>query len=190
MGALGHTVDSCKALKHKFQDLIDYKAFTFTPTGQNVGTNPMLAHVGSLVNAIKEVDNQDVIGRVEKIWTPIFIIGEQLRKNGLIPTNHVDNEACTSNTKNDENLKKCVQKLIYQGTIQIGRLIKKEEELNVLEIPYPVSEVQIPVTPLVTQVPASFPYESTEANPWVYELKTYKEGREIQPQIISEPNLT
>lgn len=86
---------NCKALKHKVQNLIDCKAFIFTSTGPNFGTNPMSAHVESSVNSIEEIDNQDVIGKVEEIRTLIFFIGEQLRKHGLIPTNRVDNEACT-----------------------------------------------------------------------------------------------
>lgn len=57
----------CKALKHKVHDLIDCKAFIFTSRGPNFGTNPMSAHLESLVNSIEEVDNQDVIGKMEEI---------------------------------------------------------------------------------------------------------------------------
>lgn len=46
MGAPGHTMENCKALKHKVQDPIDYKAITFTPICSNVATNPMSTHAG------------------------------------------------------------------------------------------------------------------------------------------------
>lgn len=47
MGAPGHTVENCKALKHKVQDLIECKAISFTTVSPNVATNPMPAHAES-----------------------------------------------------------------------------------------------------------------------------------------------
>jgi hypothetical protein len=47
MGAPGHTIENCKAFKHKVQDLVDSKALTFTPVRPNVATNPMLVHAES-----------------------------------------------------------------------------------------------------------------------------------------------
>ena len=47
MDAPGHTVENCKALKHKVQDLIECKAISFTPVSPNVATNPMSAHAES-----------------------------------------------------------------------------------------------------------------------------------------------
>lgn len=35
-GALGHSIENCKALKYKVQDLIDSKAITFVPNDQNL----------------------------------------------------------------------------------------------------------------------------------------------------------
>ena len=61
MGAPRHMMENCKALNHKVKDLIDFKAFTFTPTGSNVRTNPMPTHVGPSINAVEESDNQELI---------------------------------------------------------------------------------------------------------------------------------
>lgn len=125
-------MDNCKALKHKVQELIDCKAFKFTPTGLNVRTNPITMYVGPLVNVIEEVDNQELTKRQEEIRAYIFIIWENLMNHGLIPSNHVDGEVCTSNPRNDESLKRCIQQLIDQGTIKIGLPIKEKEEMVVL----------------------------------------------------------
>lgn len=78
---------------------------------------------------------------MEEIQTPIFVIGKQLIKHGLIPANQVDGEGCISGSKNSENLKSYIQKLINQGTFQIRRWIKEEEEVFILEISYPTLEV-------------------------------------------------
>lgn len=112
MGTLGYTMDNCKALKHKVQDLIDGKAFTFMPTGKNVRTNPMLTHVGPLVNVVEESDNQELIKKVEEIQASLLVIGEQLIKDGLILKNHVDGEGCITGPENGEILKSCIQQLV------------------------------------------------------------------------------
>lgn len=46
LGAPDHTIENCKALKHKVQDLIDAKAITFAPNGHNTNNNPMPPHAG------------------------------------------------------------------------------------------------------------------------------------------------
>lgn len=50
--------------------------------------------------------------------------------------------------------------------------------------------MQIPITPLVIQVPVMFPFESGQAIPWRYEPKVYRKGQENQPLIINEPDVT
>lgn len=150
----------------------------------------MSAHIGSSVNVIEEADNPYIIIRVEGVRTPIVVIGEQLRKDGMILTEHVDDEICISTSENNESLKSCMQELINQAVIQIGWLSKKEEEVTVLEIPYPTLKVQIPVIPLVIQVHSPFLYKIMKAIHWVYEPKKYKHMHVNQPLIINEPNVT
>lgn len=55
-GALDHSIENCKALKYKVQDLIDSKAITFTPNGPNVNNNLMPPHNKPAVNMV-EFDN-------------------------------------------------------------------------------------------------------------------------------------
>lgn len=46
-GAPGHTVEDCRALKHKVQDLVDSKAITFTPNSLNILKNPIPPQEGT-----------------------------------------------------------------------------------------------------------------------------------------------
>lgn len=82
-------------------------------------------------------------------------------KYGLIPTNHDSREDCISVPENCQKLKIYVKQLTGQATVQIGRPIKDGEEVAIMEIPYPIVEVQILIAPLVTQVSTSFPCKST-----------------------------
>ncbi|KAI5445537.1 hypothetical protein KIW84_013680 [Lathyrus oleraceus] len=53
VGAPGHHIEDCKALKHVVQDLVDSKAINFAPS-PNVNANPMPAHGQAMVSAIAE----------------------------------------------------------------------------------------------------------------------------------------
>lgn len=70
--------------------------------GPNVKTNPTPMHAEPFVNTIEDNIDQELIEKVEEVQTLISLIAEQLRKHGFIPANHVDNEACTSDTKSDK----------------------------------------------------------------------------------------
>ncbi|KAI5442169.1 hypothetical protein KIW84_011293 [Lathyrus oleraceus] len=52
-GAPGHSVENCKALKYKVQDLIHSKAIKFVPNGPNVNNNPMPPHNKENVNMVE-----------------------------------------------------------------------------------------------------------------------------------------
>lgn len=125
--------------------------------------------VGSYVSVVEEANDQELIKRVEEIQIPISVIWEQVLKHGLVTTNHGDCKDYISDPERCARSKNCIQHLIDQGTIQVGRPIIEEQEVVMLEILYPAPEVKIPVTPLVIQMLVPFPYESTQAIPWRYE---------------------
>src|SRR3954464_1036769 len=54
-GAPGHTIEKCRALKYKVQDLLDDKLISFTPIDPNVQNNPMPPHAG-VTNAVELCD--------------------------------------------------------------------------------------------------------------------------------------
>lgn len=107
-----------------------------------------------------------------EIQTFMLVIREKLLKHGLISANHVCCKNCVSNPEICEKLKTCFQQLINQGTVQ-ARPLTKDEKVATLEIPYPMDEVQIQVTPLIIQVHASFHFKSTKYVPWRFEPTIY-----------------
>ena len=83
-GAPGHTIENCKALKFKVQDLVDAKIISFTPVGPNVQTNPMPPHAGATANAIEVVDEQILMTKVDEIKMPLALVKEYLLKQGIM----------------------------------------------------------------------------------------------------------
>jgi len=61
-GELGHSTDECFTLKHKIQNLLDTKAFSFQTAQPNIQKNPLPEHEGT-VNAILEHD----AGRIKSL---------------------------------------------------------------------------------------------------------------------------
>ena len=51
--SLGHTIEKCWAIRHKFQDLLGSQDITFDKL--NIKTNPMPPHGGPAVNVIEVV---------------------------------------------------------------------------------------------------------------------------------------
>lgn len=74
IGALGHTNDNFKALKHKVHNLIISKAITFTPSDSNIKSNLMLTHVSPSISVVEESDSQELVTVVEEIHTPMLVI--------------------------------------------------------------------------------------------------------------------
>lgn len=88
MDAPRHVIDNYCAFLNRVQDSIESKAVTFTLTGPDVKTDPMPTHGRAYVSSIEEVDEKELIKKVQEIQNPIIVIGTQLMKYGLIPTNH------------------------------------------------------------------------------------------------------
>ncbi|XP_058784515.1 uncharacterized protein LOC131659326 [Vicia villosa] len=68
-GAPGYTIEKCRALKYKVQDLLDDKIISFAPTGPNVQNNPMPPYAeecGRLRDEIQKLMDEGVI-RVERV---------------------------------------------------------------------------------------------------------------------------
>ena len=83
-GAPGHTIENCKALKFKVQDLVDSKLISFTPVGPNVQINPMPPHEGATTNAIEEGVEQMLMTKVDEIKMPLAVVKEHLLKQGVM----------------------------------------------------------------------------------------------------------
>ncbi|XP_058764547.1 uncharacterized protein LOC131638004 [Vicia villosa] len=160
-GAPGHTIEKCRALKLKVQDLIDDKIISFTPTGPNVQNNPMPPHAGA-TNAIEWCDEHILVTGVDGIKMPLAIVRERLVQQGVLHELHNFCLQCSSNPEECASLREEIQKLMDEGILRVERVVS-DEDVATLEIPYyqaDVSKAQgtpliihAPSTPLVIQAP-------------------------------------
>ncbi|XP_045822052.1 uncharacterized protein LOC123914933 [Trifolium pratense] len=174
-GALGHTIENCKAFKYKVQELIDQKLLTFKEEGPNVKTNPLPGHAGPSVNTVEDDGGIQLINEVSKIRTPLAVVREKLIGYEEFEMMHSDCEECARKPENCKKMRMCLQQLMDQGLVQIGYsvvnpVIAALEDFTPIEIPF--KRAPIPnkeVHPLVFRVPKSFPFESTQKVPWNYQ---------------------
>ncbi|XP_050889242.1 uncharacterized protein LOC127094454 [Lathyrus oleraceus] len=137
------------------------------------------------VSAIEESDQGKLIRKVEEIQTPITRIRAQLLKSGLIPEELVAED-------NNKKLRNFIQQMLDRGELQINCRVKskRQEEIALVDISYDEVKVEIPISPLVIEFPAPFAYKYEKAVPWIYQPKAFKQGKEDQPLMINEPNVT
>lgn len=80
-GAPGHSIENCKALKYKFQDLIDSKEITFTPNNPSVNNNRMPPHDKINVNMVELENRRKVITSVNHLKNPLLEIKKVLLRS-------------------------------------------------------------------------------------------------------------
>ncbi|XP_050875021.1 uncharacterized protein LOC127078622 [Lathyrus oleraceus] len=163
-GAPGHSIENCKALKYKVQDLIDSKAITFAPKRPNVNNNPMPPHNNASVNMMEAHNGRRLMSYVDELKTPLIEIKNALMKNNTFPVCD-----CPS-TKED-----------------VSTLEMPYDEVPPLQIPYEFSQLTLstnPITPIIITVPTPFPYVDTKAVPWMYDTSVYIQGQKIQEEPI------
>lgn len=86
---------------------------------------PFPEHSGPFVNVVEEFIETKMIKEVEKVKTPMLMIHEKLTEARIIQKVHGFCEIYLPSPNKCEELKKCFQELINQGTIQLGRTFKK-----------------------------------------------------------------
>lgn len=124
VGSLGHTLENCKAFKHKMHDLIDSQAINIDKPHPNFKTNLMPMHACSSVNSIEDFVYQELIRKVENVKTPIGILKKQLLKHGLSLEHHLDGSDHFTN--NYDVFKRSLQELMNKGIVQIRHFSKEE----------------------------------------------------------------
>ncbi|XP_058757473.1 uncharacterized protein LOC131630741 [Vicia villosa] len=117
-GAPGHTIEKCRALKYKVQDLLDDKIISFTPTGPNVQNNPMPPHTGA-TNAVELCDEQVLVPDVDEVKMPLATVREHLVQQGVLCELHDFCLQCSSNPEECARLRDEIQKLMDEGVIRV-----------------------------------------------------------------------
>lgn len=175
--APNHSIENCKALKYKVQDLIDSKGTTFAPNDPNVNNNPMSPHNNPDVNTVEVEENNKLVSQVDEVKTPLIDIKNIFMKSNLCPLCDNNYENYLINPQECEVLKTVIQKLIDQGILVVEHLSFSEDvltleilydQVQLLQIPYDMSPMTIsinPNVPLVIIILASFPFGDTKAKP-------------------------
>jgi hypothetical protein len=188
-GAVGHSIEDCRALKEKVQELINNKSLSFKEKGPDVKNNPLPGYNGPNINVVEEGANFDEIKRVEDVKTPLLMIHAKLAKCDLIKKTHDNCEECALSPKGCQVVKEQVQELMNQGILQISRARKIEDVLVVephfennkevlkpVEVLYQKRDAQPLINqkhPVVVFVPSPFPYKSSKAVPWNYDATAF-----------------
>ncbi|XP_019433232.1 PREDICTED: uncharacterized protein LOC109340114 [Lupinus angustifolius] len=68
---IGHSIEHCRALKHKVQSLVNAKQLHFKPIVPNVDRNPLPNHGNQGVNAIEEAQGSTFIWEADEVKTPM-----------------------------------------------------------------------------------------------------------------------
>ncbi|XP_058726007.1 uncharacterized protein LOC131597320 [Vicia villosa] len=148
--APGHTIEKCRALKCKVQDLIDDKIISFTPTGPNMLYNPMPPHAGT-TNAIELCDEQVLVTDVDEIKMSLATVKERLMQQGVLHELHDFCLQCSSNPEECARLRDEIQKMMDEGILRVERVVF-DEDVATLEIPYyPANVSRAQGTPLLIQ---------------------------------------
>ncbi|KAF1863151.1 hypothetical protein Lal_00039339, partial [Lupinus albus] len=83
-GIIGHSTETCRALKHRIQDLIDSKWLEFKDTVPTITGNPLPNHGNQGINVLEQDDDMVVVEKVEDMKTPLKVIFKVLCQQGLM----------------------------------------------------------------------------------------------------------
>ncbi|KAF1855177.1 hypothetical protein Lal_00032280 [Lupinus albus] len=83
-GIIRHSTETCRALKHRIQDLIDSKWLEFKDTVPTITVNPLPNHGNQGINVLEQDDDMAVVEKVEDMKTPLKVIFKVLCQQGLV----------------------------------------------------------------------------------------------------------
>ena len=213
MGEIEHSTDDCYTLKHRIQNLLDTKAFSFQTSKPNVQNNPLPEHENR-VNAISTFDADRI--KSERVY--IVDIYSALVKAGYYPTNEM---LPLSLMKERVDSMAKAGLIVYGGCTDIVATISEiiinwDEELSALNAgtnessptlgnkPWsddPVEQeelsIEVPLTEghIVIEVPQPYHYENDKAVPWSYDLnvdlvtrsgRTYAQADVQPPKSVTD----
>ncbi|XP_050878147.1 uncharacterized protein LOC127081963 [Lathyrus oleraceus] len=161
-GAPGHDLEGCYALKHIVRELVEKKILSFRDVGPNVKSNPLPGHGD--INAIEDVSDVCIIKNVEDVKTPLLALHARLVGDSLSDTCHENCEECAVYPRG------CVLQVCGPATNEEISVIEPFFNLpEPVEITYQRKDVVHP-SPVVVCMPTPFPFESTKAVPWKYDI--------------------
>ncbi|KAF1881766.1 hypothetical protein Lal_00013180 [Lupinus albus] len=132
-GIIGHYTETCRALKHRIQDLIDSKWLEFKDTVPTITGNPLPNHGNQGINVLEQDDDMAVVEKVEDMKTPLKVIFKVLCQQGLVEMvgeGAYEDDVCLMHGILDHTLETCtefkalVQRLLHSRLLVIEKKVK------------------------------------------------------------------
>ncbi|KAF1893056.1 hypothetical protein Lal_00044186 [Lupinus albus] len=192
-GIIGHSTETCRALKHRIQDLIDSKWLEFKDTIPTITGNPLPNHGNQGINVLEQDDDMVVVEKVEDMKTPLKVIFKVWWKwwRGAY-----EDDVCLMHGILDHTLEICTEfKALVQRLLD-SRLLRPEdprqnnhEEVcastehtrwNPIIYRFPRWVPRLYIESGATRHPGPFPYKSDKAIPWKYQGKSMAKSKQTE----------
>ncbi|KAI5411982.1 hypothetical protein KIW84_056881 [Lathyrus oleraceus] len=189
-GAPGHNVENCFPLKTKVQDLMRCGILSFEDSGPNVTKNPLPEH-GKSVNMVQGCPGKYKVKYVSHIRQSLVELHRLLCQYSHLKHDHNKCRICSVNRLGCLQVRKDLQELLDDGTIEIlqNRNVDEDEpEVNVIspvfKIPEPVviryDGSKQKVSPsLIIKLVGPVPYSSDKAIAFRYNPVAVEDGKEV-----------
>ncbi|KAF1884354.1 hypothetical protein Lal_00033530 [Lupinus albus] len=83
-GVISHSIEHCRALKYKVQNLIDMKQLEFKLTVPDVDRNLLPNHDNHGVNGVEKVQDEAFVWEATDVRTPMKIIFQEMCQRGMV----------------------------------------------------------------------------------------------------------
>ncbi|KAF1855114.1 hypothetical protein Lal_00041717 [Lupinus albus] len=168
-GIIGHSTETCRALKHRIQDLIDSKWLEFKDAVPTITGNPLPNHGNQGINVLEQDNDMAVVEKVEDMKTPLKVIFKVLCQQGLV-------EMVGGGAYEDDKIQ--------------DRIITRKF-VPVLNIPAGTPSYTAPprwvprlyIESGATRHPGPFPYKSDKAVPWKYQGKSVAKSKQTEEVV-------
>ncbi|KAF1874354.1 hypothetical protein Lal_00008559 [Lupinus albus] len=128
---VGHSTETCRALKHRIQDLIDSKWLEFKDAVPTITGNPLPNHGNQGINVLEQDDDMTIVDKVEGIKTPLKNIFNAMCHHGLVEIVegrvHED-DVCMMHGTTDHTLEECTEFRIFIQKLMDSRLLVIEKD--------------------------------------------------------------
>ncbi|KAF1855012.1 hypothetical protein Lal_00033688 [Lupinus albus] len=136
-GIIGHSTETCRALKHRIQDLIDSKWLEFKDTVPTITGNPLPNHGNQGINVLEQDDDMAVVEKVEDMKSPLKVIFKVLCQEGLVKMvgeGAYEDDVCMMHGILDHTLERCAEFKALLQKLMDSRLLVIEKKMKSSDI--------------------------------------------------------
>jgi len=135
-GAVGYSIEDCKAFKFKVQSLIDSGWLTFQEDKPSIENNPLSRHASTSTNAIMDEKGFGLVRKVDKIKSSMEYVFMTLCQTGLLKAKRQQGGTCSFHPDAQHSINECygfkelLQDLIDRHILQVCYKERKEKYVH------------------------------------------------------------